>query len=388
LSFIDVSNTGDVFGAATFGDFYREPDEVVRGVTLDMGFTGFEEDQKGIDEVHKCGLKQGPTLTSAAPFAGRGARFQYGDVPPGRPGDAWFQLEATTTIIKDMSPVDLGNSLLDFLDEEVAAIITKLNRKKFSLKAEAFVDGLACKVKVRVYQQEGDAFAVEFQRRSGDCITFNHLYQQAKQFLKKRADPYSKPYVSENISMESLAFENTVGNECNDAIAQILEVAEGTQDRRFQAEVASSLAALARQNPGKAAQLCAQPAIDVLRQFLCSDCFSVVYPTACLLSSLSRCPEAARILFDQDILGIMIDKVWMESTGRPSWELLAGAVYRSVAQALTSGGLTEPLVRPRMEKLAAKLAESLDGRSGGHANDALICHEIQEALHVLTAQMN
>merc|ERR1711920_131881 len=75
-------------------------------------------------------------------------KFQNGDVAPSDYGDG---LETNKFSVND-EPVEVGNRLLVFLEQEVDARITKFNRKRFSFKADVFL-GVACTVKVRIFKR-------------------------------------------------------------------------------------------------------------------------------------------------------------------------------------------------------------------------------------------
>jgi hypothetical protein len=119
-------------------------------------------------------------------FQRRGTRFQEEDIPPSIPVDPFLRLEGTAAWIDNSSALDVGNDLLKFLSEEVSVVDFCSNPKKFSVKAKAVVDGLACEVKVRMYWQD-ESCAVEFQRQAGDQFLFNNLYVHACEFLKSCA---------------------------------------------------------------------------------------------------------------------------------------------------------------------------------------------------------
>jgi len=180
------------------GDFYREDDNVVRGVTFPqsgMSDTGHMKDghmeevwRKELFGDESCFLDP---LHQSRDFPYEGSakevlsleRFEAGDKPPNVPNDEFFQLESTTIFLQGVSPVETGNKLLDlFNNGELEASIRKVNHIKFSIKVEVYSEGAMCLLKVRGYQQESK-YALEFQRRSGDGIVFNRVYRRAKEWL-------------------------------------------------------------------------------------------------------------------------------------------------------------------------------------------------------------
>merc|ERR550514_2731589 len=65
-------------------------------------------------------------------------RFSEADSPPEAPADLSFRFEPTTLygpVESGAAPCDLANRLLDFLDTQVVSSVTKVRRKKFTIKA-------------------------------------------------------------------------------------------------------------------------------------------------------------------------------------------------------------------------------------------------------------
>merc|ERR1719335_1262705 len=104
-------------------------------------------------------------------------RFQPSHVPPAPPASQHFSLQLTTLFVESIAPHQIGNSLLDFLDSQVVASISKVRPRKFSLRADVLEVGILCSLKVRVYQVSGAPvrYAIEFQRRSGCALTFQRV---------------------------------------------------------------------------------------------------------------------------------------------------------------------------------------------------------------------
>ncbi len=109
--------------------------------------------------------------------------FQLGDVPPPLSHDPLFALGASTVYLATESPHEIGNVLVKALS--LLAEIKKINRHKFTIVAMAgdeTPDGV-CKLKVIVYALGSDAYAVEFQRRAGDCVLYCALFKRIKYIL-------------------------------------------------------------------------------------------------------------------------------------------------------------------------------------------------------------
>lgn len=202
------------------GDFYAEPDDVMRGVALapasfqpsafDDGFGDWPDADcqrtKVADSLDAfLGTSQtvewphcpavAPDMLAAgskraSPCPGTPDsgvhRFQAGDVPPTVPADPLFRLERTTIVVNNSSSADaaaLGNGLLEHLRSEASAKVRKLSRPKFSVRAHASCGELSCELKVRVYRQRDSSCAVEFQRRSGDSVAFGGVFRRAADHL-------------------------------------------------------------------------------------------------------------------------------------------------------------------------------------------------------------
>ncbi len=106
--------------------------------------------------------------------------FQLGDVPPPLSYDPLFTLGTSTVYLATESPHEIGNVLVKALS--LLAEIKKINRHKFTIVAMAgdeTPDGV-CKLKVIVYALGSDAYAVEFQRRAGDCVLYCALFKRIK----------------------------------------------------------------------------------------------------------------------------------------------------------------------------------------------------------------
>lgn len=206
-------------------DFYREPDNVVRGVSLETTHFDFdsysdacgaafsgpweplkfteqpsrfielashapEEPRRVIDESTEAG----PTFQG---FKGPHHRFTKRQEGRKVPEDPFFYLERTTQFLPGVCASEAGNHVLDVLELQTMEVnndklkiesrILKVSNEKLSFRAEAFHSGRDCQMKVYIYQQESGC-AVEFQRRSGDSILFWDVYQQASEYLCKHTD--------------------------------------------------------------------------------------------------------------------------------------------------------------------------------------------------------
>jgi len=415
-------------GAGLECDFYREP-EVVRGVSLCAGvvpvFAGRDQDYeyKQIRDVESsssswgkqeqlhvlspwCGCPLGAPMEEPSGMrnltnpVGSDVRFGTADTPPHVPDDASFHFEATTLFLPSGGPTpsEAGNRLLDFLGGEVAALVTKVNPKKFTIKAEALCQGRACDIKVRGYQQASGC-AFEFQRQSGDTVSFNNLFRQASQYL---LDPPRAAPSEADASAGGLAGEVTPGSPraleiapppnssegsadtttgIQNSLTPLLDMVDRAEDgAALQVEAAAGLAAAAR-DPEAVAQFCTRRACTAVRKILQSDCFGVTCPGALLLLRLSQHPEADSCFVDRaGLLHTMLERVWDPTAGEVFWEQLAREACRILAR---SG---ERLPIEAAGEAARVLSDALAWRVPGTKASASICRHLEEALECLRAR--
>jgi len=202
------------------GDYYREPDNVVRGahmvfedveaLALGSSKSRGDADIFGFGDGFEGGAEP-QTALSFPPLASSGLsefslgflgenvaclaapvneRFTEADIPPPVPTDPLFRFQATTLFLSVAKPFHLGNQLLDFFSRgcDLVATVTKVNQRKFAIKVDVFWGNIMCSLKVHIYQDlQRQSCAVEFQRRGGDAASFVDAYEQASAFLAKKA---------------------------------------------------------------------------------------------------------------------------------------------------------------------------------------------------------
>jgi hypothetical protein len=233
-------------------------------------------------------------------------RFQMGDVPPDPPTDCFFKFEATTQYLTSVAPFEIGNFLLDFFNKKVDAVITKVRRPKFAIKVDVFSDTVMCTTKVRVYSQGSGRFAIEFQRRSGDTISFNATYQQVCRYLQQRLNmeaPEDEPlfnFVPLPIPDDALGVAISEAE-----ILPLLDMTSLVGAPWLQAEAAASLSKMAAEsNPVLWSPRVFQ-GIEELLQVISTD---VSYPTACLIEHLSQQAGAVPRFASEGFLPAVLDK--------------------------------------------------------------------------------
>lgn len=105
-------------------------------------------------------------------------RFSAGSQPPKVPTSESFALEPTTFSSTSSDPSELANNILDVLTMACGAVVKKINSNKFAIKAEVSDDNGACTLKVRIYKQAADKYAIEFQRRGGESTVLHKIFDQ------------------------------------------------------------------------------------------------------------------------------------------------------------------------------------------------------------------
>jgi len=319
------------------GDFYREPDDVVRGVSLDSFAFDFDsydnhsaqwESLKVIDES----TRSSPSLHAQA--------YRFHALQEGRsvPDDPFFLLEKTTQYLAEVSPATAGNHMLGFLEQSIPSSITKVNDKKITIKAETFHAGHACLIKVYIYRQQSGC-AVEFQRRSGDAIAFLRTYEKAADYLSEHTGSqgclpspvHCEPSLaSSSAPAQPSAPQMPLPVEFSEGTAVLLQLAQ--EAPHLQEEIASSILGIVDEESSQyLAEWCKPEAMEVLLQFLASDRFVAAYPAARLLARLADLPEARSHFFNQCLLKSVLARLWVQATGVAVWLELARLVHSVVS---------------------------------------------------------
>lgn len=399
-SFDDVLSLGPQ-GAmpSLIGDYYREPDDVTRGLSLYSGAADFSQMQDFL--YHKDAQMFGKAGMMEMEILGRGptndhrcdlqtSRFEEDCEAFPVPADTLFQLEQTTVLVNDSSAAQIGNHMLDFLGSEIAGLVTKVNRIKFTIKAKVYLDGLSCEAKVRIYRKAPDQHIVEMQRRSGDSIAFNRLFQLASQQLTAcinspgmglAMQPDHDKGPEANLATFCTAPAQFMDAGIEATIAPILDLAE-IPNPELQVEAMQALLHAA-QDVNLVVQLCTPQAFLLFRNLLQLVCFSVAEPLAHLLCCLALLPEAENQFADQQFLQIMIEKVWGCATGHVASEQLARAVCHTITQ--HAAELSPKANRELTRALSEKLRDAAPG-AAVHAwspRDTTTINYLEESLQTL-----
>lgn len=316
-----VMSEGNKFAGFESGDPYCELDDVTRGVSIAQphGLDTFWSTQKenscmdsnsfflpGGDYEYSC-FEKGP-FSAHSIFASESETFQLYHMPPITPSSEHFFFVPTTLFVKESSAQKIGNNLLDFLTSQVVASITKVTLQKYAIKAEVFVDGNSCMMKVRVYSH-GEKYAVEVQRRAGDPFIFQSTFQLLSDHLdaclgsssletvtKQKPLAVPAPPVLETTEEFQEYPESSL-----ELVAPLLAMATIAG---LQAEAASALAKMANGGRSSAAPLLESPdqVASALTHLLASGQLDVVYPAACCMSGLAAFGEAGPLLAHQGLL--------------------------------------------------------------------------------------
>lgn len=397
------------------GDFYQEPDTVTRGVSLasmPVPFGGFshldpygDSEDFGKAATAWSELCQGEVPSQEGTFSqgsyycdygaqesafdmgfqqvsknancdpGSAERFEQADVSPCLPNDSFFELEVTTLHIFDAKACKIMNCLLDFLEmgDQVKSSVTKVRRQKFWIKADVFVDGLMCTMKVRSYHCQSqsigssDYVAVEFQRRKGDCVAFNKVYSLAAQDLKRVGTVANAPDAVDARISSLPCFEEFAAGAW---LTLVWDMAGASDAPDLQAESAAILANKARDHDAAEALYTAE-AVERFKELLQHQRVEVAYPIARALHALSQGSKAESFFANQELLTAIADK----ATSTMSVPL----VKQELAQAFNCAvqRCVSVLSKEFSDDLANVLDETLS--IGGSALDTSVYQNLKEA---------
>jgi hypothetical protein len=363
------------FAGLESGDPYREMDDTTRGVSMaqphsvdSFWLAGMNDSNAGSFLNKDVSYTDNPlfmpkggfeysSYESGAPCSRPFSNSAYGNIlatpaerskrafcifeafhqPPCPPISQHFFFVPTTLFVdQDTAPQQIGNGLLDFFASQVVASVTKVRLEKYAIKAEVFVEGISCMVKVRVYTH-GDKYAVEVQKREGDAFVLQSTYSLLADFLEARYGGVSKQ-VLDSKSAKPLALNDPPEIEMHEEAADnSLEVISPLLAMAtiagLQAEAASALFELAKKGRSSAAPLLANTdqVASALTHLLASGRTDAVYPAARCLSGLAAFGEAGPLLAHQGLL--------QEAASQAVAELVAsqGLVGTALAQAVVDG---------------------------------------------------
>lgn len=250
-------------------------------------------------------------------------RFEEFSEPPSVP-DPLYCLDQSTTLFVDTGPdraaSQIGDALLDFLEGCVDASVLKVNYTKFAIKAKVFADGLTCTVKAKVFHQTCSTYAIEFQRRAGDALTFARARQQAAKYLSEEkgfifaagteasrvdvptlAAPPVEHAGPSTADGRALGLRAGAGELLGCAQRPLLDMAGLQQLPSLQVEAVASLLTMAS-DLASATSLCSDDAFRMIRQLFQKSEEEIVYPMSQVLLHLTKCQSAKPWLSDEHLL--------------------------------------------------------------------------------------
>jgi hypothetical protein len=387
------------------GDYYREPDDVVRGVSMQsldasidfMGFGGMGNDPYHDSEdlardaspeifLDSVGGKYPGLLSDKKRDSSTyiPEKFTPSDEPPNAPTEEYWKYLRTTISVQSEKPGEgykIGNHLLAFLNEKVVSEVLKVrapslgNARKFSIKADVSIDNVMCTMKIRVWKNTRghNWYCVDFQRRRGDSVPFTQAYRQACAYLRAHMGP-------SGMEMDAVVPPQIVGDDTpcmisQDEITPLLDMILMIHMPSLQADSATALANLA-QNRKSAALLCTAQAFEHFKNHLKSNQnqTSVAYPLACALSSLADCEEAKQFFATQGVLSIILEKVQSNETSATVQNQLMQTL--SVAVTRCPPLLSEAEVGVLLAGLCSEAARSSPVRDGTDAEGEKSTHEV------------
>mmetsp|Transcript_11915 Transcript_11915/g.28444 ORF Transcript_11915/g.28444 Transcript_11915/m.28444 type:complete len:293 (-) Transcript_11915:217-1095(-) len=252
--------------------------------------------------------------------------------PPEVPSDPFFALEAATLHVYSKEPASIGDQLLAYWRAQGGLADAKVSRRKFSIKADVFRESAMCALKVRVYSvNKPGSYAVEFQRRAGDTVLFNTIYQHTRQHLQQWFSLLPGAHRAPEGAQALLGVAPAETRErkrtgaTDSLLRPLLEMANAKESPSLQAEAAAVLAGLASE-PGAARSLCAAGACEASLKLLRSDDLEVLYPAARMLRTLAQCPEGVPCFAGSGLLLVVLCKVCSSTTTSAVRQELAAAL--------------------------------------------------------------
>uniref|UniRef100_A0A7S1W608 Uncharacterized protein n=1 Tax=Alexandrium catenella TaxID=2925 RepID=A0A7S1W608_ALECA len=364
------------------GDFYREADDNTRSASLALEPELLISSFGRLDYGAFPGLSGIPGLVDSAPSwygykaqqsascafeeqypVQRVGRFTDASLAP-RVAGPFYGLAPCTFSASGCSPAGLGNRLVDFLETQVTSSITKLNREKFTIKADVFIHGAACTLKIRLYSRERGVVVAEFLRRRGSCLCFGSAYRQAGEYLRPLLDVIGMPEASDDCELPPRSCEVDAAE-----VSPLLDMAGFSDLPSLQAESAAALEEQVRDDK-VAASLCTPHAFERFKSLLKVEETAVAHPTAQVLSHLSLRSEAMPCFADEELLSIITSKVQSEVTSSLVQQELAQVLTNALSRCSTtcSARVTEDVKRSlALARMRVPAGCALTRRNSKHA---------------------
>mmetsp|Transcript_46816 Transcript_46816/g.85730 ORF Transcript_46816/g.85730 Transcript_46816/m.85730 type:complete len:374 (+) Transcript_46816:71-1192(+) len=329
MDFLGAFMAEDVEPCGLAGDFYREPDDIVRNIPMEwlaepeFALTGepyLESKFAAFPLPPDCGQCAKWQAVDGERGSTSWRRFARADVAPRVPSTPFFRLEQTTVTVPTQTPCEVANAVLDILASCTTASILKVSYVKYTVTSEVFPEatcGHMCTLKVRLYDVQDAGCAVEFQRRSGDSFAFYAAYGEACRLLTQKFPGASYPacQVSWPVAPDACALVPDedfplADEEFRTGLGMALETEEALQtglaplldlalcaSPDLQAEAAVGLMDVMSRSD----HLELTPeTIDAIENLLKSDTAAVAYPTLKLLEGLVQTDKARQLLNRRD----------------------------------------------------------------------------------------
>jgi len=401
------------------GDFYREPDDITRGLSLPAGdsmgmpmddfmlkgadFYGMPDVVRGVSMPSDFGLggdfsappgfgmdfdkgMYGGGILEAPHEAGvqNEERFQFIGFAPPAPSDPFFTYAQTTLFVFCDRPHSLMNCLLDFFSTQVVASITKMNHTKLTIKADVFIDNAMCTLKARGYQQESGKIALEIQKRSGDSITFAGVYRGASKHISGNFAVEQRGMPEDNVGL--LAPPLLAPLPRGKVVAQdywpLLDMAGQTHSPSLQVESAIALAAMTA-DPEVVHALCSEPqAMQDIAKLLEPDTLDIVLPVSTLMLNITQSPYAAEHC--EGLLRMLLEKV----RRLPTFQGASALARRQFSQALAAAtrSCRQRLPEQMAHQLAGEIVEVMSASQDPMGTVDSAYGSLQEAYFCLSTQ--
>mmetsp|Transcript_1978 Transcript_1978/g.3833 ORF Transcript_1978/g.3833 Transcript_1978/m.3833 type:complete len:463 (+) Transcript_1978:125-1513(+) len=299
------------------GDFYNEPDNVERGVTMvnpamlggmyhDAGAWchDFELPLKG-----QCG-EASEWMLGVDTHGSAGMQIQ--DEPQFSelmaPAQVSLRSCACTSVafcseVSGLSAAKVARSVYTFLTTQVQASISKVKQEKFSMKADVFDQSggflMHCLMKARVFATElPGQLVVEFRRCRGDAVAFGHIFHQAVSYLELQLGVVSTGSCQARHlgSVPPAPPPPTAGDSPRlgleaPGVTPLVHMVANSADPLLQAEAVAALAAIAGANAAGATAIWAMmnSGMQEVLAGLCSTVpLDAAYPAALLASRLAQ----------------------------------------------------------------------------------------------------
>lgn len=357
-------------GSHVSGDFYAEsPRGPMRGLTLNsvIGSQGKFGGYMSSDCYAQCGSLHDMSMG----YGGAGAWNngynthkgvdEYGQnpsqdegivSPPEKPDDPHFELQVTTVYVPaTLNPQMIWSVIEGFL-KNVESSVTKVNKTKCTIKADVFVDGLMCTLKVRIYSMGDGRYAVEYQRKSGDALTFNAAYTEASSYMSAHLSDIHSPSVAPTSMRASTGCGSDLDDKLMTQVADrerqltakmaptpedsswdstsMLQDMAKTKDSLSQAEAAMMFAKIS-QDSNRAASLCSKEVVSTLNVLLKDTNKEVQYNAAVALRNIAERQQVQQIFSESD-MSTFINRVAAGDTCPLVKEKVAQAIRNMVAQ--------------------------------------------------------